>query len=263
MPGRRRAREPPARPGTHRRNNRRQPGVTSRLAPPLARRSPPLRAAGADSRTAPWGVRVRRRVTCSPRQGDRGTVGEHGARSSSTRAAAAVATNGTQQRFRRRRAPCQLAVRRRPPPHRRLARVARRVRPALAVRPPRPLRASVADLNAPSPTPYTEWRRRGPWPGGRRRGPAIPTPTARPASGPASRNGVEPSADRTSMPAPQASRTSAADPPSPAAAQCRGVSLAASLACTSAPRSSSARTATAASLNAAACNGVDRSPPRA
>ena len=51
-----------------------------------------------------------------------------------------------------------------------------------------------------------------PWPGGRRRGPAIPTPTARPASGPASRNGVEPSADRTSMPAPQASRTSAADP---------------------------------------------------
>ena len=40
----------------------------------------------------------------------------------------------------------------------------RRVRPALAVRPPRPLRASVANLNAPSPTPYPEWRRRGPWP---------------------------------------------------------------------------------------------------
>ena len=70
---------------------------------------------GADSRTAPWGVRVRRRVTCSPRRGDRCTRGEHGARSSSTRAAAAVATDGTQPRFRRRRAPCQLAVRRRAP----------------------------------------------------------------------------------------------------------------------------------------------------
>ena len=88
----------------------------------------------------------------------------------------------------------------------------RPVRPALTVRLPRPLRASAADLNARCPTPYPEWRRRGPWPGGRRRGPAIPTPTARPASGPASRNGVEPSADRTSMSAPQASRTSAADP---------------------------------------------------
>ena len=59
---------------------------------------------GGDSRTAPWGVRVRRRVTCSPRRGDRCTRGEHGARSSSTRAAAAVATDGTQPRFRRRRA---------------------------------------------------------------------------------------------------------------------------------------------------------------
>ena len=72
-------------------------------------------ASGADSRAAPWGVRVRRRVTCSPRRGERCTRGEHGARSSSTRASAAVATDGTQPRLRRRRAACQLAVRRRAP----------------------------------------------------------------------------------------------------------------------------------------------------
>ena len=43
---------------------------------------------GADSRAAPPGASgVRRRVTCSPRRGDRGTGGEHGARASSTRAA--------------------------------------------------------------------------------------------------------------------------------------------------------------------------------
>ena len=52
-------------------------------------------------------------------------------------------------------------------------------------------------------------------------------------------------------------------PPSPAAAQCRGVSLAPSVACTSAPRSRSVCTAPAASLNAAACNGVDPSAARA
>ena len=70
---------------------------------------------GADSRTAPWGVRVRRRVTCSPRRGEAPgrarrevVLDEGGRRRGDGRDATAVSVAAGR--------PCQLAGRRRAPP---------------------------------------------------------------------------------------------------------------------------------------------------